>query len=72
MSCYNGNGSLVFCLIILYLKKFDSNCTASFINEKLEYDLINDDPEITYNHPSAVLNEIFQLIDREYRKKTKK
>ncbi|MEO5357616.1 MAG: DUF4276 family protein [Nitrospirae bacterium YQR-1] len=47
--------------------KIDSSLTHNFIKEKLGYDLINDDLE-SYKHPSKIIDEIFHLCGKSYKK----
>lgn len=39
-----------------------------FIKSKLNYDLENDDPEITYYHPARIMGDIYGLIGSKYDK----
>lgn len=43
--------------------------TPEYIREKLGYDLKNCDPETAYNHPSAIIKKIYNLIGMKYRKR---
>lgn len=52
-------------------KKISPSLTPEFIKEKTGLDLINDDPEITYHHPSETVSTILSLNKRKYKKKEK-
>lgn len=49
-------------------ERIDYNLTPSYIQSQLNLDLINNDPEITYDAPSQTLDSILRLISRRYRK----
>jgi len=49
-------------------QKFDPHLTADLIKEKLGYDLTTIDPETTFFHPAANLNEILALVGKRYTK----
>ncbi len=48
--------------------KINKKLTPDYIKEKIGIDLINDDPEVKYNHPSVVINNILKLADQKYTK----
>lgn len=43
---------------------------VNIIRERLNIDLIRDDPE-SYNHPTEILKDIFNLFDEKYKKREK-
>ncbi len=49
-------------------ERIDSRLTTKYIGDRLNIDLVNDDPELTYNKPSKTMDDIFQLVGRRYRK----
>jgi len=51
-------------------ERIDTRLSAQYIKEKLAIDLTRDDPE-TYSHPAKVVNDIYQLIGRSYKKREK-
>lgn len=50
-------------------QKIDSRLTPDYINEKLKIEIDKNDPETAYDHPSELINNIFNLIGRNYKKK---
>ena len=50
--------------------RIDSSLTACCIQNRLGYDLINDNPE-DYDSPSGIIDKILQLIGQRYKKKEK-
>ena len=49
-------------------EKIDKKLTPEFIKEQLNKDLVADDPEI-YSKPSNVVDAIYRLVGRRYKKK---
>lgn len=49
-------------------QRIDSTLSPEFIQKKLEYNLIEDDPETVYNHPAKIIQEIYKLVGRDYGK----
>ena len=47
----------------------DERLTAAFIQQNLGFDLESIDPEVEFFHPASVVEQIFGLADRAYRKK---
>ena len=43
---------------------------VNVIRERLNIDLIHDDPE-SYDHPTEILKDIFNLFDEKYKKREK-
>jgi hypothetical protein len=58
--------------ILVYDVGGDGNVVSAvnFVKERLNIDLIRDDPE-SYNHPTEILKDIFNLFDEKYKKKEK-
>lgn len=50
------------------IEKQHSELTIKRIKEELNFDLVKDDPEVTYFHPAIILKEIFQLVNMDYKK----
>jgi hypothetical protein len=48
--------------------RIDTRLTNTYIQSHLNIDIVNDDPELVYNHPSKVLDSILKLVQRRYRK----
>ncbi len=46
----------------------EARLTSANIHSRLGLDIVNDDPELAYNHPSRTLDEILKLVHRRYRK----
>lgn len=51
-------------------ERIHSTASAKTIKERLDIDLISDDPE-SYYHPAQRVKEIFTLFDEKYKKKEK-
>jgi hypothetical protein len=51
-------------------ERIHSIASAKTIKERLNIDLINDDPE-SYDHPAERVKDIFSLFDEKYKKKEK-
>lgn len=49
-------------------QKIDTRLTTAFIQGHLGLDLVNDDPEVAYDHPARILDDIVRLVKRRYRK----
>lgn len=49
-------------------ERIDGTLSNDFIKSKLNYDLENDDPEITYYHPARIMGDIYGLIGSKYDK----
>lgn len=49
--------------------RIDATLSNGFIKSKLNYDLENEDPEITYYHPAKIMGEIYGLIGSKYDKR---
>lgn len=49
-------------------ERIDATLSNAFIKSKLNYDLENDDPEITYYHPARIMGDIYDLIGSKYDK----
>jgi hypothetical protein len=49
-------------------EKIDASLTSDYIDHHLGLHIVNDDPELTYNHPSRTLDEILRLAHHRYRK----
>lgn len=49
-------------------QRIDSRLTPQRIKEALGVDVMNDDPELQYEHPSNLIDKIFQLVQLRYRK----
>jgi hypothetical protein len=49
-------------------QKLDPHLTAGLIKDKLGYDLTTIDPEATFFHPAANLDEILALVGKRYTK----
>mgnify|MGYP000896889611 CR=1 FL=1 len=52
-------------------ENIDTKLTANYIQTYLQYDLLQNDPEIVYDHPANVLEKIYDLAGRHYRKREK-
>lgn len=50
-----------------YLQAIDNKLTPSFIMQSLGID-VKQDPEIAYYHPAKVLDDIYQLVGKQYDK----
>jgi hypothetical protein len=50
-------------------ENIDTRLTATFIQRNLGFDLNSIDPEAEFFHPANVVEQIFELIGRTYRKK---
>ncbi len=48
--------------------RIDSKLTNTYIQSCLGFDIVNDDPELVYNHPARTLDEILRLANHRYRK----
>lgn len=48
--------------------RINSRLTHTYINEKSNYDLVNDDPE-SYSHPAKIVDKIYRLVDLRYKKR---
>jgi hypothetical protein len=51
-------------------ERINSTASAETIKNRLNIDLINDDPE-TYDHPAERVKDIFSLFNEKYKKKEK-
>ena len=51
-------------------ERIDVRLTSTFIQSHLGLDLVNNDPELAYNHPSKTLDDILKLVQRRYRKRS--
>jgi len=49
-------------------QRIDTRLTTALIQSNLGLDLVNDDPELAYDHPSRILDDILRLAQRRYRK----
>lgn len=49
-------------------ERIDATLSNDLIKSKLNYDLENDDPEITYYHPAKIMGDIYGLIGSKYDK----
>jgi hypothetical protein len=49
-------------------QRINSTLTPDYIGSALNLDLINNDPELTYNAPATVLKKILELVGLTYRK----
>lgn len=49
-------------------QRIDTRLTPAFIQSHLGLDLVNDDPELAYDHPSKTLDNILKRAQRRYRK----
>jgi hypothetical protein len=49
----------------------DKSLTPEHIREELKYDLLQDDPELVYNHPAGVIEKIYELAGKHYKKREK-
>jgi len=49
-------------------QRIDTRLTTALIQSCLDLDLVNDDPELAYDHPSKTLDNILKLAQRRYRK----
>lgn len=52
------------------LERIDARLTADCIKSHLDLDIVNDDPEEAYDHPSKTLDDILKLVQLRYRKKS--
>ena len=50
-------------------QKINHKLTKEYILSELEYDLENIDPQIYFNHPAKIINDIYQLADLKYQKR---
>jgi hypothetical protein len=50
------------------IEKQHPELTIKKIKDELKFDLVNNDPEVTYFHPATILREIFQLVNMDYKK----
>lgn len=50
-------------------QRIDCRLSPSYIQSNLNIDLVNDDPELKYEHPSKTMDEIFRLVGLRYRKR---
>ena len=50
-------------------EKIDKRLTQEYIREQLRYDLEQEDPESTLNHPAKIINDIYSLVDLSYKKR---
>ncbi len=50
-------------------QNIDSRLTHEYIQQQLNYDLVNDDPEIAYKHPAVIIQKIYNLVGKKYRKR---
>ncbi|MDI9365395.1 MAG: DUF4276 family protein [Flavobacterium sp.] len=48
--------------------KLDATLTADYIKTQLGLNLVDNDPEITYFHPAAIVEKVFALANRKYDK----
>lgn len=53
-----------------FFSRIDPSLTPQFIQNRLDYDLVNDNLE-DYDRPAQIIDNIFQLIGQRYRKKEK-
>jgi len=51
-------------------QRIDTRLTTAFIQSHLGLDLVTDDPELAYKHPSKTLDEILEQVQRRYRKRS--
>lgn len=51
------------------LEKMDARLTNAFIQQSLGFDLDSIDPETNFFHPANVIEQVFELVGRAYRKK---
>jgi len=51
-------------------ERIDASLTNAYIYSRLGLDIVNDDPELAYDHPSRTLDEILKLAHRRYRKRS--
>lgn len=49
-------------------ERIDAKLSNDFIKSKLNYDLEENDPEITYYHPAKIMGDIYGLIGSKYDK----
>lgn len=49
-------------------ERIDATLSNDLIKSKLNYDIENDDPEITYYHPAKIMGDIYGLIGSKYDK----
>lgn len=49
-------------------QRIDTRLTTALIQSNLGLDLVNDDPELAYDHPSKTLDDILRLAQQRYRK----
>ena len=49
-------------------ERIDPRLTNSYIQTSLGLDIVNNDPELVYGHPSRTLGKILKLANRRYRK----
>jgi hypothetical protein len=52
-----------------FLELIDERLTHDFINENLQINLATIDPETEIHNPATILSRIFQLINKNYRKR---
>ncbi|MEL7627312.1 MAG: hypothetical protein AAGU15_10715 [Anaerolineaceae bacterium] len=57
-----------FLSFFMVFERLNSILTVDYIKKKLNYDLINNDPEITYFHPSVQFSQILELAKIKYGK----
>lgn len=48
--------------------KIDSKLTPKYIQNELGYDLIHNDPEFEYKNPAFVIDKIYSLVGKKYKK----
>jgi len=51
-------------------EKIHARLTCSYIQSKLKLDLVNDDPELKYEKPSKIMDDILRLVALRYRKRS--
>lgn len=49
-------------------ERIDATLSNEFIKSNLNYDLENNDPEVTYYHPAKIIGDIYGLIGSKYDK----
>jgi hypothetical protein len=49
----------------------DNSLTPQYIWEQLKYDLLQDDPETAYDHPAKIIEKIYDLVNKQYKKREK-
>jgi hypothetical protein len=49
-------------------ERIDARLTSPYIQTSLGLDIVNNDPELVYSHPSRTLDEILKLANLRYRK----